>query len=407
MRVHIAVLGFIALQTALSALGEHAAVSFREGPAWAEEVGHDGEEGHAEEGGKDPEEGIRLSAAERAEFGIEVAEAAAGRLAVQVHTPGEVQVNPDLVAHIVPRIGGVARDIHANIGDPVRRGQILAVLDSPELSELKSAYLVSRERLELARATFEREKSLWDQSISSERQFQKARNGLAEALIELQAAEQKLQSLGFSGDYLAGLSFEDGERFTRYPMTAPLSGTVISKHIVRGEVLQEDSEAFVVADLRSVWVMLTAYQKDLPFLRVGQTVHIEAGQGGPSTTASVDYISPIVDEATRTAPVRIELSNPEGRWRPGSFVTATISGDAVQVPVLVPGSAVQTLDDHAVVFVETGEGFVPQPVRVGRSNSTHSEIVAGLETGQSYVARGAFILKSQLAKGAFGDGHSH
>ena len=407
MRVHIAVMGFIALQTALLVLGDGAAVSIRESQVWAAEEVHDGEEGHAAEGETDPGEGIRLSAEERAEFGIEVAEAAAGRLEVQVHTPGEVRVNPDLLAHIVPRVGGVARDIHANIGDEVEQGQVLAVLDSPELSELKSAYLVARERLELARTTFEREKSLWDQSISSERQFLEAKNGLAEALIELQEAEQKLQALGFPGGELAELSFEDGERFTRFAMTAPLSGTVIRKHIVRGEVLQEDTEAFVVADLRSVWVMLTAYQKDLPFLRVGQTVHIEAGQGGPSTTASVDYISPIVDEATRTASVRIELRNLEGRWRPGSFVTATISGDAVLVPVLVPGSAVQTIDDHSVVFVETGEGFVPHPVRIGRSNSTPSEIVAGLDAGQSYVARGAFILKSQLAKGAFGEGHSH
>ena len=190
-------------------------------------------------------------------------------------------------------------------------------------------------------------------------------------------------------------------------MTAPIQGTVIRKHIVRGEVLQEDSEAFVVADLRSVWVMLTAYQKDLPFLRVGQSVHIEAGQGGPSTTASVDYISPIVDEATRTASVRVVLANADGRWRPGSFVTATISADAVEVPLMVPGSAVQTLEHRSVVFLETDEGFVPHPVEIGRTDRTHAEILSGLEVGEAYVAEGAFVLKAQLDKGAFGEGHAH
>ena len=361
------------------------------------------EEDHEEGGGQR----VSLSAAEREEFGIQVAAAAPGELRVRVDTPGEVRVNPDLVAHISPRVPGVAVETFANVGDRVRQDQVLAVLHSRELSELKSAYLVARERLELARTTFDREKSLWDQSISSERLFLEAKNGLAEARIELQAAGQKLRTLGFSADYLAKLSFDDGESFTRYVMTAPFQGTIIRKHIVHGEVLQEDSEAFVVADLSSVWVMLTAYQKDLPFLRVGQSVRIEAGQGGPSTTASVDYISPIVDEATRTAPVRVVLANADGRWRPGSFVTATISADSVEVALKVPGSAVQTMEHEAVVFLDTDEGFEARPVRVGRTDRTHAEIVSGLEVGQAYVARGAFVLKAQLDKGAFGEGHAH
>ena len=123
--------------------------------------------------------------------------------------------------------------------------------------------------------------------------------------------------------YIEKLSFEDDERFTRYEIRAPFTGTIIYKHITQGEVLKEDSEAFIVADLRSVWVLLTAYQKDLPFLRVGQAVHIRGSQGGPSTTGTVDYISPIINETLRTASVRSVLPNPDGRWRPGSFVTAT------------------------------------------------------------------------------------
>ena len=355
----------------------------------------------------EPGKRVSLTAAERAEFGIQVATAGPGELGVRVDTPGEVRVHPDLLVHVSPRVPGVAVKVFANMGDPVRRHQLLAVLDSPELSELKSAYLVARERLVLARATFDREESLWDQAVTSERRFLEAKNGLAEALIELQAAGQKLQALGFSQEYLAKLSFDGGESFTRYEMRAPIAGTVIGKHIVVGEVLGEDWEAFVVADLRSVWVMLTAYQKDLPFLRVGQAVHIETGQGGPSTMAALDYISPIVDEATRTAPVRVVLSNLDGRWRPGSFVTATISADAVEVPVLVPESAIQTLEDESVVFLETDDGFAPQPVEIGRTDRTHAEILAGLEAGQTYVSRGAFVLKAQLNKGAFGEGHAH
>ena len=395
MRIYTTSLGITGLLTGIFALGESVSLFYLNGEAWAAE--------HHEESG----ERVQLSAAERAEFGIEVAKASPGKLAIQVNTPGEVQVNPNLLAHIVPHVPGVASEILANIGDQVKQDEILAVLESQELSEMKSAYLVAQERLELAQATFDREETLWAQSISSERVFLEARTRLAEARIDLRVAEQKLRALGYSMSYLEKLSFEDDERFTRYVIRAPFTGTIIYKHITQGEVLKEDSEAFIVADLRSVWVLLTAYQKDLPFLRVGQPVHIQGSQGGPSTTGTVDYISPIINESLRTATVRIVLPNPDGHWRPGSFVTANIDVDGIDVPLLVPGSAVQMLEDHPVVFVETEEGFVPQPVRIGRANPTHSEIVAGLEPGQPYVSRGAFVLKAQLEKDAFGEGHAH
>ena len=416
MRVCTPILGFIALLAALLTLGDgvaradeeiHREDSGEDVRLGAEEEGRDGEDGHPEELRDGPGGGVRLSAAELEEFGIEVAKAGGGRLPIQVHTPGEVQVNPNSLAHIVPRVAGVARRIHANIGDGVEKGQVLAVLESQELSEMKSAYLVARERLELARATFDREETLWEQSISSERVFLEARTGLAEASIEMRVAEQKLLALGFSADDLERLSFDADDLLTRYEIKAPFSGTIIYKHMTRGEVLKDDSEVFVVADLCSVWVLLTAYQKDLPRLRVGLPVHVRAGQGGPVETGSVDYISPIINESLRTASVRVVLPNPDGRWRPGSFVTATIEVDDVDVPVLVPRSAVQMMEDHAVVFVETEGGFVPQPVEIGRTNPTHAEVLAGLEAGQPYVALGAFTLKAQLAKGAFGDGHAH
>ena len=224
----------------------------------------------ARQAGALPDPELELEFEELPEFGIVVAKAAAGQLAIQVHTPGEVQVNPDLLAHIVPRVPGVARQIHANIGDLVQQDQVLAVLESQELSEMKSAYLVAQERLELAQATFDREETLWNQSISSERVFLEAKTKLAEARIDLRVAKQKLLALGFSAAYLEKLSFDNDDRFTHYEIRAPFTGTIIYKHITQGEVLKDDSEAFVVADLRSVWVLLTAYQKDLPFLRIGQ-----------------------------------------------------------------------------------------------------------------------------------------
>ena len=364
------------------------------------------EEEHAKHSEHQEERIVRLNAEELNEFGVEVKEAGPGNLHISVNLPGEIVIDPDRLAHIVPRVGGVVREVHRKLGDRVRTGETLAVLDSRELSELKSAYLVARERAQLAESTFSREEKLWQQEISSEKAFLKARQALAEMRIEMRAAEQKLHALGFSESYLTTLSFADDELFTRYEMIAPFDGRIIEKHITFGEMIQDDAEAFVIADLSSVWAVLTVYQKDLSRIELGQKVMIAVGDE-VAVEGSISYVSPVVDEATRTTQARVVLPNPDGRWRPGSFVSGSWAAEQVEVGLLVPTSAVQMLEGGTCVFVETADGFEPRPVQVGRTNDTHVEIDAGLTPGQRYVARGAFTLKAQLAKGTFGDAHGH
>ena len=341
------------------------------------------------------------------EFGIEIATAGSGKLQVSANLSGGVVVNPDRLAHIVPRVSGVVRKVYKKLGDRVREGELMAVLESRELSELKSAYLIGRERRSLAEATFQREERLWKQKISSERDYLTAKQALAEARIEMRAAEQKLHALGFSHAYLENLSFQTDELFTRYEITAPFAGTLIEKHIVLGEVLKDDAEAFVIADLSTVWVNLTVYQKDLPLMHIGQSVQITAGPDMPAVSGLVEYISPVVDEQTRTATARVELPNSKGDWRPGSFVHGQIVLEDIAVSLLLPKTALQTIENQISIFVESEEGLEPQPVSIARSNETHVEITSGLHPGQRYVAQGSFTLKAQLSKGAFDSGHQH
>ena len=350
---------------------------------------------------------VHLNAEELKEFGVQVEAAGPGRFQILVELPGEIAIDPDRLAHIVPRVAGVVRQIEKKLGDRVRAGELLAALDSRELSELKSTYLVARERARLAEATFSREEKLWQEEISSEKEYLEARQALAEARIEMRAAEQKLHALEFSDRYLQELSFSEDELFTRYEMNAPFDGRIIEKHITFGEMIQDDAEAFVIADLTSVWAVLTVYQKDISRIDLGQQVRISVDDATPAVAGSIAYVSPVVDEATRTTQVRVVLPNPGGRWRPGSFVTGIWAVEQIEVGVLVPTSAVQVIEGTTSVFIETGEGFEPKRVQVGRRNETHVEITAGLMTDQRYVASGAFTLKAQLAKGSFGDGHGH
>lgn len=350
---------------------------------------------------------VHLSYGELKEFGVQVEEAGPGKLQVSRVLPGEIAIDPDRLAHIVPRVAGVVRKVEKKLGDRVEAGELLAVLDSRELSEMKSVYLVARERAALADATFIREEKLWQEEISSKKEYLQARQALAEVRIEMRAAGQKLLSLGLSERYLQKLDFAEDDLFTRYEMVAPFDGRIIEKHITFGEMIQEDAVAFVIADLTAVWVVLTVYQRDVSRIGLGQQVRIGVGGDTPVAKGSISYVSPVVDAATRTTQARVVLPNPDGRWRPGSFVSGSWVAEQLDVGLLIPTAALQMIEGRTSVFVETKHGFEPRSVQVGRTNETHAEIMIGLQPGQRYVARGAFTLKAQLTKDSFGDGHGH
>ncbi len=367
---------------------------------WAEEQG----DSHA--GDVHEEEIVRLNADELHEFGIEVISATGGTLKVYLALPGEVVPDPDRIAHVVPRVPGVARHVHRAIGDVIRTGDTLAVLESRELSEMKSEFLVARARASLAQSSFEREETLWRDKISSEREYLAARQGLAEARIEVRAAEQKLHAIGFSETDLDGLAFHVDSSFLRYVISAPFGGVIVEKHLALGEFVDVEESAFVVADLSEVWVELSVYQKDLSRVRTGQDVLVVDTQTGAEAWGRISYMSPMLDEQTRTATARVVLAN-DGAWRPGLFVEGRVAVEDLPVEVMVPKEALQTFEGRTVVFAQTDEGFEPFPVETGLENDTLVELRSGLEPGQRYAATGSFTLKAQLEKSGFASGHDH
>lgn len=207
------------------------------------------------------------------------------------------------------------------------------------------------------------------------------------------------------GDVLAIV--ESSESLSTYPVKSLLEGVVIERHTAVGEAVTSERELFVVADLGEVWVDFQAFQKHLPSLAVGQQVHISAGHGLAEAEAAISYISPIVDEPTRTATIRAVLPNIKGDWRPGLFVTGRVETANVDVPIAVPTTAIQAIGEVPVVFIRDDDGFEPRPVRLGRSGPHFIEIVGGLDAGETYVSNGAFTLKAELQRGELGEGHGH
>jgi cobalt-zinc-cadmium efflux system membrane fusion protein len=299
---------------------------------------------------------------------------------------------------ITSRIPGVVREVRKNLGDTVRAGAVMAVIDSRELADAKGAYLAATERVTLTADTFQREKDLWEKKISPAEDYFKAKQAHTEARIELRLAKQKLIALGFADAALKQLASESEASLTRYEIVAPLAGTVIEKRLNVGEFVKDDTEVFNVADLRTVWVHLNVPPADVTFVEKGQRVHITAGANLPEVEGKISYIGAVVVEDTRTVPVRAELSNADGRWRPGLFVTARLTTKETTASVLIPKAAIQTIEGKPSVFVRIPEGFEARAVTLGQSNETHTEITAGLAAGERYAATETFVLKADLAK---------
>ncbi len=215
---------------------------------------------------------------------------------------------------------------------------------------------------------------------------------------------KRIGDLVSTGDVLAVI---ESDSLASYELKTLIDGTVIAKHITQGEAVSRQNETFVIADLSTVWVDLSIYQRDVARVRVGQPVTISPGHGLPEASATISYVAPVVNQETRTATARLVLPNPEGIWRLGMFVTGRVLVEETQVSVAVPRTALQTMHEETVLFIKIEDGFRAEPVTLGRSGETHVEILSGLRAGERYVARGGFTLKAELSKGAFGDGHTH
>lgn len=205
------------------------------------------------------------------------------------------------------------------------------------------------------------------------------------------------------GELLAKI--ESNQSLTVYEMRAPIAGTVIDRQISLGEYASEQKPAFTVADISTVWVDLSVYRRDLPRVKLGDTVLIDIGDGGKPIEAKLSYISPIGSSDTQSALARAVVSNDDLRLRTGLFVSARLTLTAKQVPIVVKSEALQTVENRNVVFVRSGTKFEIRDVELGARDPEQIEIVFGLLEGDKYAARNSFIVKAELAKGSASHEH--
>ncbi|WP_028384279.1 efflux RND transporter periplasmic adaptor subunit [Legionella moravica] len=191
---------------------------------------------------------------------------------------------------------------------------------------------------------------------------------------------------------------ESNESLQNYSILAPISGTVVQKYATTGELAKGDKPIYDIANLANVWADLTLYRKDAPLVKQGMNVLVTGDEGKPQSQSIINYISPLGIEDSQTILARAILPNTERSWLPGMYVNAVITIEKKTVPVAVPHTALQRMQDKDVVFVQQGDFFEATPVVLGEEDDQWVEIKSGLEPGQYYVSDNSFFLKAEIGK---------
>ena len=238
---------------------------------------------------------------------------------------------------VVPRLPGVVVAVNREPGQEVQKGEVLAVIESQLLADLRSQFLAAQRRLVLARTTHEREKQLWEEKISAKQDYLAAQLVLNEAEIASDLASEKLRALGVQPTVEL-----QARNLTRYEIRAPISGLIVARAVALGTALKEDITIFTVADMSTVWAEITVYPKDLGVIRLGQKATVRGTALDVESEGVVTYIGSLVGAQTRTAKARVILDNKEHQWLPGMFLNVELVAEEIQVPVAVSADAPDT-----------------------------------------------------------------
>jgi membrane fusion protein, heavy metal efflux system len=343
---------------------------------------------------------LTLSAAAQAKNPVKVAAAELAKLAGDIQVVGTVAFHEDHFAVVGPLVAGRISKLVAGVGDKVRRGQVIAEIEASEVGQARAEFVSASARFAAADANLKRETDLAEKKISSVRERELAHAQWVTEQAGMRAAVMRLRAIGLSPADIA--EAEKHDLGGRVQMRAPISGTVIERKVTLGQAVERATDAFKIADTTHVWVSLDLYEKDLARVHVSQEVEMRTDSlPGEIFRGRVAFVVPVIDEATRTAKVRLEFPNPKGALHAGQLVTARILADsrlATAEVLAVPRSAIEQVEGKTVVFVKSGEAFERRNVLLGTSGGDRVEIRKGLNAGEIVAVDGAFLLKSELLR---------
>jgi membrane fusion protein, heavy metal efflux system len=304
---------------------------------------------------------------------------------------GAVSYNAFNTTPVITQVGGPVSRLLAVPGQRVKKGQSLLEVSSPDYSLLFASYLKARDTFRVADKNYDRAKDLYEHHAIAERDLLSAESDRIQAQADLNASLLGLKILGIPKP-------EDLERSptSEIPLHAPIGGEVVERDVAPGQLLQAGvTQAFIISDMSSVWVLANIYQSDLADVKVGDQVTVQTDSYPDAFHGKISFISPALDPNTRTLQARIVVDNPGEKLKNNMYVTATVNAGSTRNAIAVPDAAVLRDDENQpFLYVATGSNqFGRRPVDIGPSQGGQTQITKGLAPGEKVVGNGAVFLQ--------------
>jgi membrane fusion protein, heavy metal efflux system len=345
---------------------------------------------------------IHLTDEKLSSAGLDIQTVSYGEFRIHRDFPGAVVPNQHALAELTALVRGRVVEVYVDLGEQVKKGDLLAILYSEELSMAQSAYLKAKARLYVAERSYERARYLLAEKVIALAEAQKRKGEMLTMRAEERETHDRLQLYGMSDEQIRQLERENAGR-SSVPIMAPFDGRVIARNLTKGEVVETTEKLFTIADLSEVWVLASIPEKDIRYIHpddssVNQSVEVLVNAYPDQTFhGHITYRGDVLDPVTRTMNLRLEIANPEYKLKPEMFATVRVYSEPEPNILAIPEAAVQRDRDRRFVFVRRdAESFEARDVTLGESNGRNVKILSGLHEGEQVVAKGAFVLKSEL-----------
>ncbi len=305
---------------------------------------------------------------------------------------GAVAYNAFHTIPVISQVSGPVNRIVVVPGQKVKQGDPMLYAASPDYSQLRTNYLKAKEAYSLAEKALARAKDLYEHKAISEQAVEQAQSADIQAGGDLAAAQAALKVLGISDPDALVASPPTFE----VPVKAPINGEVVEQDVAAGQLLQTGAtQCFLLSDTSSVWVLVNVYQKDLPYVRVGDAVAIQTDSYPDVFHGRIAYVAPALDPNTRTLQARIDTSNPGEKLKKDMYVVAAVNAGKIQNAIALPDAAILRDNENQpfVYAAVSANQFGRRQVTLGESQDGQTEITRGVKAGDQVIGDGSLFLQ--------------
>jgi cobalt-zinc-cadmium efflux system membrane fusion protein len=305
---------------------------------------------------------------------------------------GAVAYNGFRTTPVITQVSGPVSRVVVVPGQRVQQGEPMLYVSSPDYSQLRTNYLKAKDADALAQKAYDRAKDLYQHKAISEQSLEQAESAEVQTSGDVAAARAALKVLGITDPD----SLVKSPPSPEVPLRAPIGGMVVEQDVAAGQLLQTSAtQCFMISDVRNVWVLVNIYQKDLPYVRVGDAVSIQTDSYPDVFHGRIAYVAASLDPNTRTLQARIDTSNPGEKLKKDMFVVATVNAGTIRNAIALPDAAVlRDSENQPFVYVEVSQNqFGRRPVTLGESLNGQTEVTSGLKPGDSVIGNGSLFLQ--------------